>query len=41
VPLRRACTPEDVAGAAIYLASPAGGYTTGAVVPVDGGISTL
>jgi len=40
VPLRRIGTPEDVAGAVIYLASRAGAYLTGAVVPVDGGLST-
>jgi NAD(P)-dependent dehydrogenase (short-subunit alcohol dehydrogenase family) len=39
-PRRRIGTPEDVAGAAIYLASRAGAYVTGAVIPVDGGIST-
>ena len=39
-PLKRIGTPEDVAGAAIYLASRAGAYLTGAVIPVDGGIST-
>jgi NAD(P)-dependent dehydrogenase (short-subunit alcohol dehydrogenase family) len=32
--------PEDMAGVAIYLASKAGRYLTGAVIPVDGGIST-
>ena len=32
--------PEDMAGVAIYLASRAGAYVTGAVIPVDGGIST-
>ena len=39
-PLGRIGTPEDVAGAAIYLASRAGAYVTGAVLPIDGGIST-
>ncbi len=38
-PLRRIGRPEDMAGAAIYLASRAGAYTTGAVIPVDGGTS--
>jgi len=32
--------PDDVAGAALYLAGRAGAYVTGAVIPVDGGIST-
>jgi NAD(P)-dependent dehydrogenase (short-subunit alcohol dehydrogenase family) len=31
---------EDVAGTAIYLCSRASAYVTGAVLPVDGGIST-
>jgi NAD(P)-dependent dehydrogenase (short-subunit alcohol dehydrogenase family) len=39
-PLGRIGEPEDVAGAAIYLASRAGAYLTGTVIPVDGGIST-
>ena len=38
-PLHRIGRPEDMAGAAIYLASRAGAYTTGAVIPVDGGMS--
>lgn len=39
VPRRRIGTPEDVAGAAIYLASRAGAYVTGSVIPVEGGLS--
>ncbi len=38
-PLKRIGEPEDMAGVAIYLASRAGAYVTGAVIPVDGGIS--
>jgi 3-oxoacyl-[acyl-carrier protein] reductase len=37
VPLGRAGTPEDVAGAAVFLASALAGYVTGVVLPVDGG----
>jgi len=39
-PLGRIGEPEDMAGIALYLASRAGAYVTGAVIPVDGGIST-
>ncbi len=40
VPRGRIGEPEDMAGIAIYLASRAGAYVTGAVIPVDGGTST-
>ena len=39
-PLQRIGDDDDMAGIAIYLASRAGAYVTGAVIPVDGGIST-
>jgi len=41
VPLSRIGEPDDMAGAAIFLASRAGRYLTGAVIPVDGGLSTI
>jgi NAD(P)-dependent dehydrogenase (short-subunit alcohol dehydrogenase family) len=39
VPLGRIGAPEDMAGIAIFLASRAGAFVTGTVIPVDGGIS--
>ena len=36
-PLHRIGRPEEMAGIAIYLASRAGAYTNGTVIPVDGG----
>lgn len=40
-PMGRNGQGDDVAGAAIYLASPAANWVTGVVLPVDGGMSTL
>lgn len=38
IPLGRVGQPEDVAAAISFLASDQGGYITGAVIPVDGGM---
>ena len=39
-PLGRIGRPDDMAGVVVYLASRAGAYVTGAVIPVDGGRAT-
>ncbi len=39
VPLGRIGRPDDVAGLTLFLASRAGAYMTGAVIPLDGGIT--
>ena len=39
VPMGRWADPADVAGTAVWLASDAAAYVTGAVIPVDGGLS--
>ncbi|MEU0790357.1 SDR family oxidoreductase [Amycolatopsis sp. NPDC005961] len=39
-PLRRLGRDDDMAGIAVFLASRAASYLTGAIIPVDGGIAT-
>jgi NAD(P)-dependent dehydrogenase (short-subunit alcohol dehydrogenase family) len=38
-PLRRLGEPDDIAGAAVFLASPAGRFVTGQTIVVDGGMT--
>ena len=40
-PAGRWGVPEDLAGIAVFLASPASDFITGAAIPVDGGFSAL
>jgi 7-alpha-hydroxysteroid dehydrogenase len=37
-PMKRLGEPEDIAAAAVYLASPAGAFITGKLIEVDGGL---
>jgi 3-oxoacyl-[acyl-carrier protein] reductase len=37
IPLGRLCAPDDIAGAAVYLASEDAAFVTGVILPVDGG----
>ena len=39
-PLGRVGRDDDMAGIAVFLASRAGSYLTGTIIPVDGGIAT-
>lgn len=41
LPLGRIGAPDDMAGIAVFLASRASAYITAAVIPVDGGVSTI
>ncbi len=41
VPLGRLGSPDDIAGATIYLCSKGGSYITGAILPIDGGVHTI
>jgi NAD(P)-dependent dehydrogenase (short-subunit alcohol dehydrogenase family) len=38
-PLRRIGEPDEIAGAAVFLASPAGSFVTGQSIVVDGGVT--
>jgi NAD(P)-dependent dehydrogenase (short-subunit alcohol dehydrogenase family) len=37
----RLATPEEVATAIVFLATPASGFTTGSVLEIDGGMNAL
>jgi len=39
IPIGRAGRPDEVAGVAVFLASPAGAYITGSTITIDGGLS--
>lgn len=39
VPLGRIGSPDDIAGAALFLCGRSGAYITGAILPIDGGIA--
>lgn len=39
IPLRRIGRPDDIAGALLFLCGRGGSYVTGAILPIDGGVS--
>jgi NAD(P)-dependent dehydrogenase (short-subunit alcohol dehydrogenase family) len=40
IPLQRGGKPAEIVGAALYLASDASTYTNGAVIVIDGGLTS-
>ena len=40
-PMKRVCTPDDVAKAMLFLLSDLAGFTTGAALPVEGGATAI
>jgi NAD(P)-dependent dehydrogenase (short-subunit alcohol dehydrogenase family) len=40
-PLRRIGLPQEIAGAAVFLAAPAGNYITGQSIIIDGGVTSV
>ena len=39
-PLKRIGEPDEIAGAAVFLASPAGSFMTGQTMVIDGGVTS-